>query len=110
MAGMRGRHSRQRGTGRTQEQTSDPSPTGSPRRMSVSGRPATWSESGQQPRRTADIAVGASRASWPTGGPTAGYGRVLVNWTFSVKALFAGQLVRLHRQSAELCGCPYRAG
>ena len=59
---------------------------------------------------TADIAVGASCASWPTGGPTAGYGRVLVNWTFSVKALFAGQLVRLHRQSAELCGCPYRAG
>ena len=35
---------------------------------------------------------------------------VLVNWTFSVKALFAGQLFRLHRQSAELCGCPYRAG
>src|SRR5208282_2812200 len=30
----------------------------------------------------------------------AGYGRVLVNGTLSVKALFAGQLFRLHRQSA----------
>jgi hypothetical protein len=30
----------------------------------------------------------------------AGYGRVLVNGRFSVKALFAGQLFRLHRQSA----------
>ena len=30
----------------------------------------------------------------------AGYGRVLVNGTLSVKASFAGQLFRLHRQSA----------
>ena len=30
----------------------------------------------------------------------AGYGRVLVNGTLSVKALFVGQLFRLHRQSA----------
>jgi len=30
----------------------------------------------------------------------AGYGRVLVNGTLSVKALFAGQLFRLHRQPA----------
>ena len=35
--------------------------------------------------------------------------RVLVNGTLSVKALFAGQLFRLHRQSAGPCGRPYRA-
>ncbi len=57
----------------------------------------------------ADIAVGASRASWPAGGPAGGYGG-LVNWTFSVKASFAGQLFGLHRRSAGSCGCPYRAG
>src|SRR5205823_5767238 len=34
------------------------------------------------------------------GGPAAGYGRVLVNGTLSVKASLAGQLFRLHRQSA----------
>src|SRR5260370_25971115 len=49
---------------------------------------------------SADIAAGASRASWPAGGPAAGYGRGLVNGTLSVKASFAGQLFRLHRQSA----------
>jgi hypothetical protein len=46
------------------------------------------------------VSAGASRASWPAGGPAAGYGRVLVNGALSVKALFAGQLFRLHRQSA----------
>jgi hypothetical protein len=57
------------------------------------------------PPITADIAAGASRASWPAGGPTAGYGRVLVNGTLSVKASFAGHLFRLHRQSAGSHAC-----
>jgi hypothetical protein len=64
-------------------------------------RPAVQNESG---------GYRGGRQSRIVAGRPPGYGGVLVNWTFSVKALFAGQLFRLHRQSAELCGCPYRAG
>jgi hypothetical protein len=52
-----------------------------PHRSTRSGVAQAAALATRLPPISADIAVGASHASWPAGGPAAGYGRVFVNGT-----------------------------
>ena len=86
-----------------------------PQRIDGAGERVDAGDDGEPVAHRPDSSARGLAERHSAGGPAAGYGRVLVNGTLSVKASFAGHLFRLHRQSAGCqsagsCGCSCQAG